>query len=89
MQQQVKALEEEARTRIQADEARAARFGQAVQRVFGEVQSLAGRTAAKESGTIQRVAKLEVSCNVGRVEYACCFTEYHFIGCASGSSNRS
>lgn len=59
-QQQVKALEEEARTRIQADEARAARFGQAVQRVSGEVQSLSGRIAAKESGTLQRVAKLEV-----------------------------
>lgn len=59
-QQQVKALEEEARTRIQADEIRAARFGQAMERVSDEVQSLAARVGAEEKGTSQRVAMLEV-----------------------------
>lgn len=87
-QQQVKALEEEARTRIQADEARAARFGQAVQRVSGEVQSLSGRIAAKESGTLQRVAKLEVRCSLGYVHKPCCSTGCRFIDCSSGSANR-
>lgn len=60
-QQQVKALEEEARTRIKADEVRAVRFGQAVERVSGEVQSLAARLGAEENGTLQRVAILEVN----------------------------
>lgn len=60
-QQQVKALEEEARTRIQADEARVSGFRQAVERMSGEVQSLAGRIAGEEKGALQRVAKLEVS----------------------------
>lgn len=59
-QQQVKALEEEARTRMQADEARSARFHQAVERVSGEVESLARRLEAEENGTLQRVAKIEV-----------------------------
>lgn len=60
-QLQVKALEEEARTRIQSDETRAARFRQAVERVSDEVQNLAGRLDAEENGTLQRVVKLEVS----------------------------
>ncbi|CAM9151764.1 unnamed protein product, partial [Laminaria digitata] len=60
-QQQVKALEEEARTRIKADEVRAVRFGQAVERVSGEVQSLAARLGAEENGTSQRVAILEAA----------------------------
>lgn len=59
-QQQVKALEEEARTRIQADEIRAARFGKAMERVLDEVQSLAARVGSEENGTSQRVAILEV-----------------------------
>lgn len=59
-QQQVKALEEEARTRMQADEVRAARFGEAMERVSHEVQSLAARVRAEENGTSQRVAILEV-----------------------------
>lgn len=86
-QQQVKALEEEARTRIEADEARAARFGQAVQRVSGEVQSLSGRIAENDSGTLQRVAKLEVRCSVGHVHKPCFSTGCHFIDCALGSVN--
>lgn len=61
-QQQVKALEDEARTRIQADEARSTRFGQAVERVSGEVESLARRLEAEERTTLQRVAKMEVCC---------------------------
>ena len=60
-QQQVKALEEEARTRIQADEVRAARFRQAVERVSDEVQGLAARLGAEENSTSQRVAILEAS----------------------------
>lgn len=60
-QQQVKALEEEARTRIQADEARSARFRQAVERVSGEVESLARRVDAEETGTLERVANIEAS----------------------------
>lgn len=59
-QQQVKALEEEARTRIQADEVRATRFRQAVERVSDEVQGLAARLGAEENSTSQRVAILEV-----------------------------
>lgn len=59
-QQQVKALEEEARTRIQADEARSARFRQAVELVSSEVESLAHRLKADENGTRQRLAKVEV-----------------------------
>eukprot|EP00903_Cladosiphon_okamuranus_P005748 g5703.t2 len=60
-QQQVKALEEEARTRMQADEARSARFNQAVERVSGEVENLARRLEAEEKGTLQRVAKIEAA----------------------------
>lgn len=59
-QQQVKALEEEARTRIQADEARSARFRQAVERVSSEVKSLAHRLEVDENGTRQRVEQFEV-----------------------------
>lgn len=62
-QKQIAALEEEARTRIQADEARAVRFRQTVERVAGDVQMLEGRLAAEENGTLQRVAKLEVGCS--------------------------
>lgn len=61
-QQQVKALEEEARTRMKADEARSARFHKAVERVTGEVENLARRLDAEENGTLQRVAKIEVCC---------------------------
>lgn len=59
-QQQVKALEEEARTRIQADETRSSRFRQAVERVSGDVENLARKLEAEENGTLQRVAKFEV-----------------------------
>ncbi|CAM9672864.1 unnamed protein product, partial [Hapterophycus canaliculatus] len=60
-QQQVKALEEEARTRIKADEARSARFRQAVERVSNEVDSLAHRLETEERATLQRVAKMEAA----------------------------
>lgn len=63
-QQQVKALEEEARTRIKADEARSTRFHQAVERVSGEVDSLARRLEAEERATLPRVAKMEVRSGV-------------------------
>ncbi|CAM9812348.1 unnamed protein product [Scytosiphon promiscuus] len=60
-QQQVKALEEEARTRIQADEGRSTRFRQAVERVSSEVENLARRLEAEERTTLQRVAKMEAA----------------------------
>ena len=59
-QQQIKALEEEARTRITADEGRTARFHRAVERVSAEVESLARRLEAEEDDTLQRVNKIEV-----------------------------
>ncbi|CAM9392979.1 unnamed protein product [Ectocarpus sp. 12 AP-2014] len=60
-QQQVKALEEEARTRIQADEARSSRFRQAVERVSGDVENLARKLESEDNGTLQRVAKFEAA----------------------------
>ncbi|CAM9150550.1 unnamed protein product [Ectocarpus sp. 12 AP-2014] len=60
-QQQVKALEEEARTRIQADETRSSRFRQAVERVSGDVEKLARKLEAEDNGTLQRVAKFEAA----------------------------
>ncbi|CBJ27886.1 hypothetical protein Esi_0086_0080 [Ectocarpus siliculosus] len=60
-QQQVKALEEEARTRIQADETRSSRFRQAVERVSGDVENLARKLEAEDNGTLQRVAKFEAA----------------------------
>lgn len=59
-QQQLQALEEEARTRIKSDEARAARFHLAVERVSGEVHNLASRLAVEGMGTLERVGNLEV-----------------------------
>ncbi|CAM9761139.1 unnamed protein product, partial [Ectocarpus sp. 13 AM-2016] len=60
-QQQVKALEEEARTRIQADETRSSRFRQAVERVSSDVENLARKLEAEDNGTLQRVAKFEAA----------------------------
>lgn len=59
-QQQIKALEDEARTRITADEGRSARFHRAVERVSAEVESLARRLEAEENENLQRVNKIEV-----------------------------
>ncbi len=59
-QQQIKALEDEARTRINADEGRSARFHRAVEKVSAEVESLARRLEAEENDNLQRVNKIEV-----------------------------
>lgn len=60
-QKQVQGLEEEARTRMQSDEARALRFRQSIEGVSGEVQMIANRLAGEEKGTLQRIANLEVN----------------------------
>ncbi|CAM9540679.1 unnamed protein product, partial [Sphacelaria rigidula] len=53
--------EEEARTRIQSDEARALRFRQSIERLSGEVHKIETRWTSEEKGMLQRVANLEVA----------------------------
>lgn len=59
-QLQIKALEEEARSKMQAEGSTSSRLREVIERVSSEVHALATQVATGDNVALQRVSRLEV-----------------------------